>query len=191
MNNEKENPNDNKPKRISFENWVKSLELKTKTVPCEECDDGHNYCGQCDDGEVACINHKCRRGEWKDNRIINCSWCDDDGGCPDEYPGIESTGWVVCDHCHGDPYEQCNCDNDGMVVCLADGCWDGEIECEECEGTGKVIEYSPKNLEHLEELKICGICLFHAEGDICYHSCIREEFDATVKAEDAHLEDEG
>jgi hypothetical protein len=163
MSENKENPNDPKPKRLSFDEWVKTLELKEVEVVCEECNGkGHYDCEECGGaGTVKC--DKCPGA----GLIEDCTWCGNAGGYSDSYPGVESTGWVVCDHCHGDPNKRCDCGGKGVVKCEEDGCEGGQIKCEECEGDGYHAEYSPRSLEHLKELRDGGVFLFVSEDDIC------------------------
>lgn len=155
MSKEKENPNDKKPKRLSFDEWVRTLELKEVKVDCDMCNGECNYdCDECcGDGTVEC--GKCSVS----GLIEDCIWCGDEGGYPDEYPGVESTGWVVCDHCHGDPNKKCDCGGKGAVECEEDGCEGGQVKCGECNGSGSATGYSLKSLDHLEELKDLGIYL--------------------------------
>lgn len=171
MNNEKTNPNDAKPKIIPFDKWVKSLELKETEVPCEFCDGNGDYeCDECcGSGAIDC--EKCQGI----GLTGGCSWCGDEGGYYDEYPGIESTGWVVCEYCHGHPLQKCGCE-DRLTKCENDGCFAGKIKCDECGGSGVVTEYSPKDKNHLEQLKDLGMCLFWSHSDNCYYDDLENAY---------------
>jgi hypothetical protein len=185
MSNEKENPNDAKPKIIPFDKWVKSLELKKTEVPCEVCDgEGIYECDECcGDGTVKC--EEC----WGSGLTGGCFWCDDEGGYYDEYPGIESTGWVVCEYCHGHPLQKCDCKN-GKAECWNDGCFFGEIECDECGGSGDVTLYSPKDEDHMGELVDLGVFLFSGDGS-CDYDDLRSAYKQERAREDRLMAERG
>lgn len=199
---DKANTNDLKLKMISFDEWIKTLELKEVEVDCDVCNGEGSYdcdvcdgegtvkCEECDDGEVDCeqCNGSCS---------IDCDACNGDGTVECDSAGdlecedkdceacefsqceeCEGTGSMECDSCDGTGVQECGvsgCDS-GKIKCEEDGCEDGQIKCGDCGGDGSVIEYAPKDLEHLEELQDLGICLFWSDGDTCDYSDLKAEY---------------